>query len=308
LAYWNRLIRYEPTEITRQKLLEFSRQLDGSNKILNGLKCSLQAILDTTFPGIRKILTSNARPDGHIKWVDFVCAFEHCERVSCLTFEQFSQRYKKWCKKSGYNFTKRSCSEIYNASQNQITTLPCDKDIKLLINEYSKQLTAVSAATEVWRSQINQLAKLLPEYECVKAMYGCGETTAPQLMAEIGDPARFRDRFVDGKKIKAASQLVCFAGISPNLNQSGSYDQKSNKTSKKGSPHLRKTLFSVVGAYLKHSPVDEPVYQFLDKKRSEGKLYLVYMTAASNKFLRHYYAKIRDFLAENENGASPNPK
>ena len=42
--------------------------------------------------------------------------------------------------------------------------------------------------------------------------------------------------------------------------------------------------------YLRLAPQDEPVYQFLDKKRSEGKPYYVYMTAAANKFLRIYYA------------------
>jgi hypothetical protein len=40
------------------------------------------------------------------------------------------------------------------------------------------------------------------------------------------------------------------------------------------------------------------VYQFLDKKRSEGKPYYVYMTAAANKFLRIYYARVKEFLNE----------
>ena len=41
-----------------------------------------------------------------------------------------------------------------------------------------------------------------------------------------------------------------------------------------------------------------PVYQFLDKKRSEGKPYYVYMTAGGTKFLRIYYGKVRDCLIE----------
>ena len=59
---------------------------------------------------------------------------------------------------------------------------------------------------------------------------------------------------------------------------------------------MRKTLFQIVSTHLKHSPQDEPVYQFLDRKRAEGKPYLVYMTAAANKFLRIYHAKVRDHL------------
>ena len=40
------------------------------------------------------------------------------------------------------------------------------------------------------------------------------------------------------------------------------------------------------------------MYQFLDKKRSEGKPYYVYMTAGMTKFLRIYYGKVRDCLKE----------
>ena len=40
------------------------------------------------------------------------------------------------------------------------------------------------------------------------------------------------------------------------------------------------------------------MYQFLDKKRSEGKPYYVYMTAGMTKFLRIYYGRVRDCLKE----------
>ena len=51
-----------------------------------------------------------------------------------------------------------------------------------------------------------------------------------------------------------------------------------------------------MGVYLQTSPVDEPIYQFMDKKRSEGKPYKVYMMAAANKFLRIYYASVKAYL------------
>ena len=54
-------------------------------------------------------------------------------------------------------------------------------------------------------------------------------------------------------------------------NQSGDKNVRSNKFSKCGSPYLRKTLFNVMGIYLKCAPHDGPVFQFLDRKRSEGK-------------------------------------
>lgn len=38
------------------------------------------------------------------------------------------------------------------------------------------------------------------------------------------------------------------------------------------------------------------VYQFIDRKRAEGKPYKVYMMASANKFLRIYYASVKAYL------------
>jgi len=138
------------------------------------------------------------------------------------------------------------------------------------------------------KAEVIRLAEQLPEYEMVQSMYGVGGITGAQLMAELGDVRRFDNR----------KSIVAFAGIDPEVNESGSYKWQSNPASKRGSSHLRKTLFQVMTTYLKKSPIDEPVYQFLDKKRAEGKPYYVYMTAAANKFLRIYYARVKEYLNE----------
>ena len=51
-----------------------------------------------------------------------------------------------------------------------------------------------------------------------------------------------------------------------------------------------------MSAILRRSPADEPVYQFMSKKRAEGKPCRVYMTASANKFLRIYYATVKQYL------------
>ena len=47
---------------------------------------------------------------------------------------------------------------------------------------------------------------------------------------------------------------------------------------------------------LRCSPANEPMYQFMDKKRAEDKPYGVYMMASANKFLRIYYASVKRYL------------
>ena len=94
--------------------------------------------------------------------------------------------------------------------------------------------------------------------------------------------------------------MIAFAGVDPGKDDSGDRNRKSVPTSKKGSPHLRKTLFQIMDILIKTAPVGDPVYDFLDKKRSQGKPYYVYMTAGMNKFLRIYYGRVNEYLAQLE--------
>ena len=198
----------------------------------------------------------------------------------------FSERYRKWCKRHGYNFSSDKVAEVYSLAKNAVVPVPKSEVTKLLVQEATSQLTSLSRSVETYRAEMERLASMLPEYPVVMEMYGVGKSFDPQLMAEIGDVRRFERK----------QALVAFAGIDPMPNQSGDKNVRSNKSSKRGSPYLRKTLFNIMSVYLQRAPQDEPVFQLLDRKRSEGKPFYVYMTAASNKFLRRYYAKVTDYL------------
>jgi transposase len=286
LDNWKDLREYTPMDALRQQLKLFSRQYNLYMQTAVSLQNNLISLLDKTWPGANEIFTSPIRVDGHQKWVDFVATFWHCHCVCRVSQQAFIERYRKWCKRKGYHFSEAKAEDVYIESLGHFPTLPKNNTTKLLITSAAAELTATSKGLVTIKAEMIRLAKQLPEYDTVKAMYGVGEITAAQLIAELGDVRRFANR----------GSIVAFAGVDPAVNQSGSYQQQSNPSSKRGSPHLRKTLFQVVSIYLKKSPLDEPVYRFLDKKRSEGKPYYVYMTAAANKFLRIYYARVKECL------------
>lgn len=52
-----------------------------------------------------------------------------------------------------------------------------------------------------------------------------------------------------------------------------------------------------------YAPLDEPICQFMDRKRAERKPYRVYMMASANKFLRIYYATVKAYLESLEHTA-----
>lgn len=298
LDHWVDLREYTPMDAVRQQLKIFSRQYNLYMKSSVALHNNLISLTDKVFPGVNELFSSPERADGHQKWVDFVTTFWHCECICRVSEKAFTERYQKWCKRMGYNFSTAKASDIYAKSQGHIVTLPKNNNTKLLIQTAAKELTAMNELLAAVKAEMVRLAKELPEFETVYAMYGVGETTAAQLMAEIGDIRNYPRR----------SSLVGFAGIDPEVDQSGKKDSKSNPSTKRGSPHLRKTLFQIMTIYLRLSPADEAVYQFLDKKRAEGKPYYVYMTAGANKFLRIYYARVKECMAKLDAPAEAAPE
>lgn len=187
-----------------------------------------------------------------------------------------------------HNFFEQKAVELYTDARKKFPLVPKSNTCKLLVKEAVSQLNTVSRTVENYRAEMNRLASKLPEYDTVMAMTGVGKSMGPQLMAEIGDLRCFAHQ----------KSLVGFAGTDPVKNDSGDKVPGSMPSSKRGSPYLRKTLFVIMTILLQLQPQDDPVYQFLDKKRSEGKKYYVYMTAGMTKFLRIYYGKVRDCLIE----------
>ena len=291
LDNWADLRDYTPMDTIRYNLKTLNRQFQLASKQRTASSNNLIALLEQSFPGVRKCFDSPVRSDGTQKWVDFAHAFWHVDCVRKQSLNAFSERYRKWCKRHGYFFKQANAEEIYTLAKNAVVLVPKSDVTKVLIQEAANQLTSISRSVETYRTEMERLASMLPEYPVVMQMYGVGKSFGPQLMAEIGDVRRFERK----------QALVAFAGIDPMPNQSGEKNIRSNKSSKRGSPYLRKTLFNIMSIYLKCAPQEEPIFQFLDRKRTEGKPYYVYMTAAGNKFLRRYYAQVRDYLATLEN-------
>lgn len=287
LDRWTKLRQYGNMDKTRNQLKTMNRQFGFYMNQKTAMKNNLIAILDQTYPGANAFFDSPARTDGSQKWVDFVHTYWHVDCVRGKSCKAFIEHYQSWCKRKGYNFSAEKATRIYCLSSDLIAVFPKDDNTKMLIRQAVAMLNAASETVELLRQEMNRIASTLPEYPVVMAMNGVGASLGPQLIAEIGDVTRFTHR----------GALTAFAGVDPGKNDSGQHIQKSVRTTKKGSPSLRKTLFQIMDGLIKRSPVDDAVYAFMDKKRKEGKPYYVYMTAGANKFLRIYYGRVREYLS-----------
>ena len=287
LDSWLDLPAFSLSSDTRNLLKTYNRQYNQYNKLKVMLKNNLISLLDQTFPNANSLFTSPARKDnGHEKWIDFVLKYPHTECISRKSFSAFSKSYLSWCHKNGYRFSERKAQEIHDFACNCSPSLPLDESSVLLISSAISQLNCIAETLANLASEMNRLASSLPEYNVVMSMFGVGSVLGSQLIAEIGDVSRFHNK----------RALVAFAGLDAPPFQSGNFNALSRSISKRGSASLRKTLFQIMSVILQQAPVDNAVFQFMDKKRFEGKHFYVYMTAAANKFLRIYYARVTEQL------------
>lgn len=290
LDNWVELRQHTPMDTIRYQLKTMNRQYGLYSKTKVSMKNNLISLLDQPFPCVNTLFSSPAREDGSQKWVDFATTFWHVDCVRNMSLTAFAERYRKWCKRHGYNFSQSKAVEVHAGAQDLIAMLPRDALTKTMVRQAIDALNAISASMERLKAEMQALAAQLPEYPVVMAMHGVGDSLGPQLMAELGDVTRFTHR----------NAITAFAGVDPGADQSGTHEAKSTRVSKSGAPELRRALFLVMDCLLKTQPQDDPVYRFMDKKRAEGKPYLVYMTAGANKFLRIYYGRVKEYLASLE--------
>ena len=287
LDKWEYLRQYSAMDTTRNQLKTLNTQFHFFMQQKVALKNNLISLLDLTYPGANSLFDSPVRSDGSEKWIDYVHSFWHVDCVRKIGLKAFTERYQNFCRHHGYNYQSGKPEELFNAAKEIVAVVPKDPVYKQLILSSIEQLNTISKQIEEFRCTMNELASTLPEYNTVMSMYGVGPTYGPQLIAEIGDITRFEHR----------SAITAFAGVDPGVEQSGVMNHKSNRASKHGAPRLRKTLFQIMTTLLQLAPADDPVYNFMSKKKSEGKPYQVYMTAGANKFLRIYYGKVKECLA-----------
>ena len=275
LDNWVELRQYASMDTIRYQLKTLNRQCNLYTKTKTMMKNNLIALLDQTYPGVNALFDSPVRENGTQKWVDFAASFWHVDCVRGMSQAAFTERYRKWCKRNGYNFSSDKAAEIYASAKGQIAVMPKDDLTKRLIRQAIDALNAISKTVEQLKAEMLKLSAQLPEYPIVMEMRGVGDSLGPQLMAEIGDVTRFARR----------SSITSFAGVDPGADQSGGHESKSVRTSKSGPPELRKALFLVMDCLLKSMPQDDPVYQFM----------------------RIYYGRVKEYLAKLEDPSESVP-
>lgn len=281
ITYWSELTPVMPPQDTYRELRLLARQYYQTTSMVIKAKVNFSNLCDQAMPGVQSVLCDNK--DNH-KLTDFVEHYKHSENILKMSETRFKSNYSKWAQKKGYRNCEQTAERIYAAVQNGIPVLPNSLSTTIVLTEAVRVLHEIELSRKAILTQMQELAKTLPEYQLVLDMSCIGETLAPRLIAEIGDIRKYHNKHA----------LIAYAGIDAPPYQSGTFNGTDRHISKRGNRYLRKTGFEIMQSYLQHKPTDEPVYDFIEKKRNEGKCGKEAMIAGLNKFLRIYYGKVSE--------------
>lgn len=296
IDFWYRKNESLAMDEKREELRFLGMQYQKFMKVRTDRCIALCDLMDRSMPGIYAYLDGYNKNTGNDRLSDFAEVYWHRDLILKYSEKKFTERYEKWAHKKGYRINADEARQLYALAQNGIPTLNADENTHMVISGAISLLRDANASLFTILNRMRELAKQLPEYETVMAMSGVGETLGPRLIAEIGDPRRFRD----------AKALIAYAGIDAPPYQSGQFTGTNRHISKRGSKVLRKIGFELMTTINVHQRFyqDDPVCIYFLKKRAEGKHYRVAMFAAYNKFLRIYHARVSEVLDSLEQSSS----
>ena len=277
---WYKLNKVRENDEAYDNLRFLSRQYINNINVQVKQKNNFSNLCDLLFPGYYQLLDEN----NFILGLEIFKKYYHPEIVTNKKQSQFVEEIDKLAKKLGHKGAGITlANKIYLLAQKTISPRPN--------NEYA-QLSAISCADALILTiktsttiitEMDKLARELPEYDVISEMPGCGKKLTSRIIAEIGDVRRFKN----------AGSIIAYAGLDAPPYQSGQFEATNRHISKRGNKYLRKTGYEVMKSIKSCCRSDNDLKSYIIKKENEGKLKKVAKIAGLNKFLRMYYGTVK---------------
>ena len=156
-----------------------------------------------------------------------------------------------------------------------------ENDVLITIfSNHLKELVIVMNEMEDMLERIITLGMKTKEYPYLISIPGIQKNTAARIAAEIQGIYRF----------ESASKLCAYAGIDPTVYSSGKYSGDHLSITKKGNYRLRSLLYLVVAGTSKSKAPNNPVRDFVQKKKSDGLAPKAAIIAGCTKLTRIIFA------------------
>mgnify|MGYP004529998205 CR=1 FL=1 len=284
---WYKLNKYKLIDEEYDNLRFLLKQYINNINIQVKEKNNFSNLCDLLFPGYYQLLEENT----FILGLEIFKKYYHPEIVRNKKQSQFVNEIDKLAKKLGHKGAGITLAKkVYTLAQNTITVRPNNKYAQLSAISCVDILIQIIKTSNEIISNMDELARELPEYEEISKIPGVGKKLTSRVIAEVGDVRRFKN----------AGSLIAYAGLDAPPYQSGQFEATKRHISKRGNKYLRKTGYEVMKSIKSSCKSDNELKSYIIKKENEGKLKKVAKIAGLNKFLRIYYGTIKHLYKELE--------
>lgn len=290
LYYKEDLEPYERRGIQLLNLRNLTRQHENITGIYVQTKLQFQAVLDQIFPEYKGVFGDLHSGVSLLVLKEFPAS----EDILAVGEDMLADKIKEFCKSRSKRWAEEKARDLKQAAARNPFKKTLYQSHLLSLSMYIDMLLQYKEHLSKMESEIDALAKEVEEYKIIQSIPGIGEKIAATIISEIGEI----DRFNHPKK------LVAFAGVDPEVFESGKFKATLVRITKRGSSRLRHALYMAVRSGIRDCrkkkttdeiiPRNKRLRAFYDKKREEGKLYKVAVIACVNKLLHWIYAILKN--------------
>ncbi|MFD2507247.1 IS110 family transposase [Halalkalibacter alkalisediminis] len=290
LYYKEDLEPYKKRGIQLLNLRNLTRQHENITGMYVQTKLQFQAVLDQIFPEYNGVFGDLYSVVSLLVLKEYPAS----EDISAVTEDALTNRIKELCKSRSIKWAEEKAQELKQAAARNPFQKTLYQSHLLSLSMYINMLLQYKKHLSELETEIDTLAKEIEEYKIIQSIPGIGEKIAATIISEIGEI----DRFNHPKK------LVAFAGVDPEVFESGKFKATLVRITKRGSSRLRHALYMAVRSGIRDCrkqkttdeiiPRNKKLREFYDKKRNEGKLYKVAVIACVNKLLHWIYALLKN--------------
>ena len=277
---WYKLNKVRDNDEIYDNLRFLSRQYINNINVQVKQKNNFSNLCDLLFPGYYQMLDEN----NFILGLEIFKKYYHPEIVTNKKQSQFVDEIDRLAKELGHKGAGITlANKIYLLAQKTISPRPNNEFAQLSAISCADVLILTIKTTTTIITEMDKLARELPEYDVISEIPGCGKKLTSRVIAEIEDVRRFKN----------AGSIIAYAGLDAPPYQSGQFEATNRHISKRGNKYLRKTGYEVMKSIKSSCRLDNDLKSYIIKKENEGKLKKVAKIAGLNKFLRMYYGIVK---------------
>ncbi len=175
------------------------------------------------------------------------------------------------------HFNKEEAKELRVLAQKSVGT--CDSALSIQITHSIAQIELLDSQLDRVESEMADIMKF--NDSVIMTIPGIGYINGGMILGEIGDIHRFSN----------PSKLLAFAGLDPSVYQSGNFNAKHTRMSKRGSRVLRYALMNAAHNVVKNNATFKAYY---DAKMAEGRTHYNALGHCAGKLVRVIWKMLTD--------------